>query len=47
MSGKIARITFMHIFAVGESSPRVCHCLYASLLLRWCILLYVCIIFAV
>lgn len=46
MSEKIARIAFMYIFVVGESSPRVCHCLYASSLLRWCILLCVCIIFA-
>ena len=45
MSEKIARIAFMHIFAVGESSPRVCHCLYASSLYGVVHTSLICIIF--
>ena len=45
MSEKIARIAFMHIFAVGESSPRVCHCLYASPLYGVVHTSLICIIF--
>nr|DAI59221.1 MAG TPA: hypothetical protein [Crassvirales sp.] len=45
LSVKIARIAFMHIFAVGESSPRVCHCLYASSLYGVVHTSLICIIF--
>lgn len=45
LSEKIARIAFMHIFAVGESSPRVRHCLYASSLYGVVHTSLICIIF--
>ena len=45
LSVKIARIAFMHIFVVGESSPRVCHCLYASSLYGVVHTSLICIIF--